>query len=87
MRPLGQGGGQVAADDAALAFVGHHGQNAFAVRVDGPVQRSSLARYRCQHYMAGRLQVVLVLNVGQVGFVTVGLGHYLHFELLGHVVE
>ena len=83
----GELGSKVAADNLALALVGHHRKDALPVMVDGSKQGTALTGDGRKHHMACSLEIVLVLDVGQVGVLAVGLGHNLLLELLGESIE
>ena len=78
--------GKVAGDDFLLLRIGHHLQDAITIGVDHLKQMTALAGAGSQHDLTCCLQVVLGLDVIDVGVLAVSLGDDSLFQLLGKIV-
>ena len=79
-------GGQVAGNDFLLLWITYHLQDALTVGVDHLEQMAAFACTGRQHNLTGSLQIVLGLDVIDVGILAISLNDDCLFQLLCKVV-
>jgi hypothetical protein len=80
-------GGQVVGYDSPAGAVRNHCQDALAEGVYGLVESLAASPSGCEHDLGGRFKVLLVDDVGHVGFLSVGLAYDGQFQLACEIVE